>query len=83
MSYAVQVHTEDIRLVQARQVSHELIGLPPSINLTLRCPDDGALTVSGWPEELRELLLVCLELLDATDPAGAGRLALERPPLVA
>ena len=84
MAYAVHVHVADISLLQARQVSHELVGLPPSINLTLRCPDQGRLTVSGWPAELRALLLACLDVIDQTDPDDTtARPATQRHPLSA
>jgi hypothetical protein len=68
MAFTVHVHVDEIDQLQARQVSHELLGVPPSLNLTLRCPDHGRLTVSGWPEELRALLLACLDVVDQADP---------------
>ena len=83
MAYAVHVHVDQLDLVQARQVSHELVGLPPSISLTVHCPDEGRLTVSGWPTELRAFLLACLEVIDRTDPDGANQLQTTAPPLAA
>jgi hypothetical protein len=83
MSYAVHVHVDQLDLIQARQVSHELVGLPPSINLTVRCPEQGRLTISGWPVELRAFLLACLEVIDQTDPDDANQLHTSAPPLAA
>jgi hypothetical protein len=83
MAYAVHVHVDQLDLVQAHQMSHELVGLPPSINLTVRCPYEGRLTVSGWPVELRAFLLACLAVIDCTDPDGANQLQTSAPPLAA
>ena len=83
MAFAVHVHADQIDLLQVRQVSHELVGLPPSLNLTLRCPGQGRLTISGWAAELRELLLACLDVIDQTDPDATGQLRVERPPVAA
>ena len=84
MVFTVHVHADQIDLLQARQVSHELVGLPPSLNLTLRVPEQGRLTVSGWPAELRALLLRCLDVIDKTDPDDtASRPRAETRPMAA
>ena len=73
MAFTVNVHVDEIDQLQARQVSHDLVGLPPSLDLTLRCPEMGRMTVSGWPDELRALLLACLDVVDRADPDTADQ----------
>ena len=42
MAFTINVHVDDIDQLQARQISHDLVGLPPSLDLTLRCPEMAA-----------------------------------------